>query len=139
MSGDPTFLCRSEHGGENERGDRSHPPSHFRADPCTSGGFRPIDLGDDQDHIVLMNGGPGRVRQKSRFSDQRGHVEDGYKPCEQDDEETEADETEEHCGSDLGSRVEVLVEERAATVIVVERKASVKDGDHAKDQRDEPS
>ena len=86
-----------------------------------------------------MNGGPRRVNQKPRFSDQRGHIEDGDKPREQDDEETEADETEEHRGSDPGPRIEVLVEERATTVVVVERKPGVKDGDHAEDQRDEPS
>lgn len=119
-SGGPTFLCGSEHRAEHERSDRSHPPSHFRANSRTGGRSRPVLLGNDKDEIVPVNGRPGRVLQKTRFSSQRGHVEDGYEPREQDDEETEADETEEHRGSDLGSRVEVLGEERAATVIVVE-------------------
>jgi hypothetical protein len=85
-----------------------------------------------------MNCGPRRVLQKPEFSDQRGHIEDVHERGEKDDEETETDETEEHRSGHLGSRVEVLVEERAATMIVVERKAGVKDRDHAKDERDEP-
>ena len=86
-----------------------------------------------------MNCGPRSVLQESGLSDQRGHVEDVHKRGQKDDKETESEETEEHRGGHLGSRVEVLVEERAATVVVVERETGVKDGDHAEDERDEPS
>ena len=67
-----------------------------------------------------MNCGPGSVLQEPRFSNRRGHIEDVHQRSEKDDEETEAQETEEHRCGHLGSRVEVLVEERAATVVVIE-------------------
>lgn len=86
-----------------------------------------------------MNCGPGRVIQKSEFSDQGGHVEDVHERGEENDEEAETDKTEEHQGCHPGSRVEMLTEERAAAVIVVKRKTGVKDGDDAKDKWDEPS
>ena len=67
-----------------------------------------------------MNIGPRSVLQKSEFSDQGGHLEDVRKRGERDEKETGADEAEEHCGSHLRPRVEMLVEERAATMVVVE-------------------
>ena len=138
LSDGPTLHGGSEYRGENERSDRNDPPNHFRASSCTSSGLRPVLLGDDRDQNISVNGGPRCELQKSKFSDQRGHIEDGHKRGEHDDEEGEAEKTEEHCGGHLRSRVEVLIEERAATMIVAEREAGVKDGDHTKGEGDEP-
>jgi hypothetical protein len=138
FSGNPTFLGGGKSRNERERGDRSHPPDHFRAEPCNGSRFRPVLLEENQDRIVVVNCGPGGVIQKAEFSDQRGHIEDVRERGEEDDEEAEAEETEEHRGGHLGSGVEMLAEERAAAMIVVKRKTGVKNGDCAKEEWDEP-
>lgn len=137
-SGNPTLLSGSENCDQSERGNWSHPPDHFRAGPHNGGGFRSVIIGDDQDRVILVNCRPGSVLQESRLSDQGGHIKDIHQGGEKDDKETEADEAEEHGGGHLGSRVQVLGEERAATVVVVERETGVKDCDYSEGQGNEP-